>query len=81
MLSCFSRVQLFVTLWILALQAPLSVGLSRQEYWGGLSCPPLEDLPNPVIEPVSLTSPALIGRFFYHQRHLRSPYENTKILI
>ena len=29
-----------VTLWIIACQAPLSVGFSRQEYWSGLSCHP-----------------------------------------
>ena len=35
-----SRVQLFVTLWTVAHQAPLSMGFSRQEYWRRLSCPP-----------------------------------------
>ena len=40
MLSCFSCVQLLATLWTVALQAPLSVGFSRQEYWSGLPCPP-----------------------------------------
>ena len=35
-LSHFSHVQLFVTLWTVAHQAPLSVGFSRQEYWSGL---------------------------------------------
>ena len=39
-LSCFSCVRLFVTLWIAALHAPLSMGFSRQEYWSGLLCPP-----------------------------------------
>ena len=34
-------------------QAPLSMGLSRQEYWSGLSCPPARDLLDPGIEPVS----------------------------
>ena len=33
MLSGFSHVWLFVTLWTVALQAPLSTGFSRQEYW------------------------------------------------
>ena len=56
----FSCVQLFVTLWAIAHQAPLSMGLSRQEYWRGVLCPP-GDLPNPGIEPESL---ALTGRFF-----------------
>ena len=36
MLSCFSHIQLFVTLWTVSCQAPLSVGFSRQEYWSGL---------------------------------------------
>ena len=35
-LSRFSRVQLYVTLWTAAHQAPLSTGFSRQEYWSGL---------------------------------------------
>ena len=35
-LSCFSRVQLSVTLWTVACQAPLSMGFSRQEYWRGV---------------------------------------------
>ena len=35
-LSHFSRVQLFVTLWTVAYQAPLSMEFSRQEYWSGL---------------------------------------------
>ena len=43
--------------------APLSIGFSRQEYWSGLPLPPPEDLPNPGIEPTSLASPALTGRF------------------
>ena len=39
-LSHFSRVWLFATLWAVACQAPLSMGFSRQEYWSGLhSCP------------------------------------------
>ena len=51
--SCFSHVQLFGTLWTVAHQAPLSMGVSRQEYWSGLLCPPPGDLPNPGIEPIS----------------------------
>ena len=50
-----SRVQLFATLWTIASQAPLSMGFSRQEYWGGLPFPSLGDLPNPGIEPWSPT--------------------------
>ena len=39
-------------------------GFSRQEYWSGLPLPPPGDLPDPGIEPKSLMSPALAGRFF-----------------
>ena len=45
-LSRFSRVRLFVTLWAVARQAPLGVGFFRQEYWRGLPCLPPGDLPN-----------------------------------
>ena len=64
MLSCFSHVWLFATLWTLAHQAPLFMGFSRQEYWSRLPCPPPGDLPNPEIKPPSLMSPALAGRVF-----------------
>ena len=61
---CNSQLWLFETLWTAACQAPLSMGFSRQGYWSGLPFPPPEDLPDPEIEPASLTSPALAGRFF-----------------
>ena len=51
-----SRVQLFVTPWTVAHQAPPSMGFSRQEYWSGLPFPSPGDLPNSGIEP---RSPAL----------------------
>ena len=62
--SHFSPVQIFVTLWTIADQAPLSLGFSRQEYRSGLSCPPPEGLSDPEIEPAFLISPTLSGRFF-----------------
>ena len=52
------------TIWTVACWAPLSMGLSRQEYWSGLPFPPPGDLPNQGIEPASLTSPTLPSRFF-----------------
>ena len=64
MLSCFSHVWLFVTLWTVAPQALLSMGFSRQEYWSRLPFPPPGDLPNPRIKPASPGSPASAGRFF-----------------
>ena len=56
MISHFSHVQLFETLWTTAHQALLSMGFSRQEYWSELPCHPPGDLPNPGIKP---WSPAL----------------------
>ena len=64
MLSRFSHIQLFATLWTVTHQAPLFMELSRQEYWNGLPCPPPGYLPNPGIKLVSLTSPELAGGFF-----------------
>ena len=43
---------------------PGSMGLSRQESWSGLPCPPPGDLPNPGINPRDLTPCALAGKFF-----------------
>ena len=63
-LSRFSHVQFFVTLWTAALQAPLCMGFSRQEYWSGLSCPPPRNLPKPGVGFTSLTSLALADGFF-----------------
>ena len=51
-------------LWIAACQAPLSMVFSSLEYWSGLPCLPPGGLPNPGIEPTSLMTPALAGRFF-----------------
>ena len=54
----------FATSWTVALQAPLSIGFSRQEYWSGLPFPTPGHLPDPGIEPSSLVSPVLAGGFF-----------------
>ena len=59
-LSCFSCIWLFATLWTIACQVPLSMGFFRQEYWSALPCPPPGHLPNPPeIKPT-----ALVGGFF-----------------
>ena len=55
MLSCFSHIQVFATLWTVALQAPPFMGFSR-------NLPP-EDLPDPGVKPTSLMCPALAGGF------------------
>ena len=57
-LSC---IQLFLTSWTIVLQAPLSMGFSRQKSWSELPFPPPGDLPDPGIEP---TSPAFASRLF-----------------
>ena len=56
--------RLFVTLWTVARQAPLSMGFSRQGYCSGWPCPTAGELPNPGTAPTSLMSPALSGGFF-----------------
>ena len=60
----FCCVQIFVTLWTVACQAPLSMGCSRQEYWSRLPFPSPGDLRNPGTEPTSLMSPTLADGFF-----------------
>ena len=63
MLSHFSCVQLFATLWTVAHQVPLSMGFSRQEYWSGLPCPP-PGLPDPGIKFMSACISCIAGGFF-----------------
>ena len=64
-LSHFSRIQLFVTLWTVALPRFLCPWDSPGKNTGsGLPFPTPGALSNPVIKPVSLTSPALAGEFF-----------------
>ena len=60
-LSHLGCVQLFATPWAVAQKAPLSMEFSRQEFWSGLPFLPLGDLPDPGLEPESLTIPALAG--------------------
>ena len=68
---------LFVTLWTVAHQAPLSMGFSRQDYSSGLPCPPPGDLPNPGIKP---TSPALQVDSL-PPSHQRSPISDLVLFI
>ena len=66
MLSHFSHVWLFATLWTAAHQVPLSMGFSRQEYWSGLPCPPLGDILNWGIKLTSVFILCIAGGFFTH---------------
>ena len=60
MLSCFRDVGLFAALWIVACQAPLSMGFFRQENWSGLPFPSPGDLPDPGSEPASAAGRSFI---------------------
>ena len=62
--SCFSCVPLYVTLWTVVRQSPLSMKFFRKEYWSGLLHPPPGDFQIPGIEPTFLRSPTLAGGFF-----------------
>ena len=73
-LSYFSCVLLFVTLWTVASETPLSMGFSRQEYWSGLPFLSPGNLPDPGIEPMFPISPAYAGGFFTTDCHLGSIY-------
>ena len=81
MLSCFSHVRFFATLWTVAHQAPLSMGFSRQEYRSGLPCPLPGGLPNPGTEPTSLMSPALAVGFFTTRATWEAPYRRLLLLL
>ena len=61
----FSRVQFFATPWTINFQAPLSMGLSRQEYCSGVPFPPTGDLPVPGNEPAS-PRPLHCSQILYH---------------
>ena len=66
-LSCFSRVRLFAILWtfrLCSLPGSCVHRILQGEYWSGFPPRSPRDLPNPGIKHMSLTSPALAGRFF-----------------
>ena len=69
MLSRAATSPSFLTPCTIARQAPLSMGFSRPEYWSGLPCPPLRDLPNPGVKPRS----PLCRRILYCLSHQGSP--------
>ena len=73
--EALSHVQLFAT--VTHRCNPLSMGLSRQEYWSGLPIPSPGDLPNPGIKPMS---PTLTGGFFLPPAPREAP-ENQYLFI
>ena len=71
-----SPVGLFATLWIIAHQAPLSMGFSRQEYWSGLSCP----LPGVLTQGWNLYLLHCQADFL-PLRHQESPYVHSEVKV
>ena len=69
-----SHVCLFVTLWNVAHQAPLSMEFSRQEYWSGVPCPPPGDLPDPGLKS---ESPELQADFLLSE----SPVSSHSVVV
>ena len=61
---------------VVAHQAPLSMGFSRQEYWSGLPCLPPGDLPGPGIEPAS---PFIGRRILSLLSHRGSPLMGVRV--
>ena len=70
LMCMLSRVQLFVTLWTVARQAPLSTGFSRQKYCSRFPFPPPGDLPNPAIKPVSCIGRQILYCWATWEAHL-----------
>ena len=71
-LSHFSHVRLFETPWTAASQTPLSMGVSRQEGWSGLPCPPPGDL-----HPTHIFCDSCIAGRFLTSEPLGKPQEIT----
>ena len=69
-----SYVQLFATPQTVAHQAPLPWNFPGKKHWSGLPFSALGDPPDPRIEPMSLVSPALSGRFFIDCTTEEVPY-------
>ena len=77
LLSHFSSVWLFAILWTGAHQTALSMVFTRQEYWNWKPCSSPGDLPDPVIETVSLMSPVLASEFFTTSIMWEAPKTDT----
>ena len=83
-LSHFSRVWLFATPWSIAHQALLSMGILQARIPEWLPCPPLGDLPDLGIEPISFMSLEQAGRWFFFflitSATWESHFQNTHLL-
>ena len=57
------------------------MGFFQARHWSGLPSPPPGDLPDPRIEPASVTSPALTGGFFTTSATQEAPFKNIGLFI
>ena len=84
MTLCAKSLQLCPTLCHLGTvdhRAPLSMEVSREEYWSGLPCPPPEDLPDSGIElPSPATNSCIAGRFFTAESLGKPIYDTISLL-
>ena len=74
-----SHIQPFVTIWTVALQAPLSMDSYRQEYWTRLPFPPPGDLPNPGMETTSPAPPVYLH--MYRPKSSEGPLLDMEVAI
>ena len=77
-----SRVQFFVTPWIVVLQAPLSMGLFKKEYWSGLQFPTPGDLPNFLLQgifPTQGSNPHLVRLLHWEVDYLPLHYVGSSL--
>ena len=82
-LSCIDHVtdHVLIMFGVTAHQAPLSMELSRQEYWSGLPFLTPGDLLDPGIKPMTLMSPAVAGRFFTTAPPRKPMYRDLKLSL
>ena len=73
LLSCFSHVQLYATLWTVAHQAPLVQGILQARILEWVAVPSSRESSQPGIEPTSLMSTSISRQVLYRQCHLGSP--------
>jgi len=69
------------TPWTVAHKAPLSLGFSRQEFWGRLLFPSLGDLPDPGIKPVSPSLMAVLQVYYFPAKPARKLLKEPKMIL
>ena len=80
-LSHFSHIQIFETLWTVAQQALLSMEFSKKAYWSGFPWPSPRDVPNTGIEPASPVSLTFAGEFFTTIATWEAPFVHIALIL